>query len=1405
MIIRKSNGLIVSLLVLNIAFFSTGFYSFAVEKDDASMAGGGYAVAGDIPAEDYMSELYDATNGLPTSEANYIFSASDGYMWICGYSGVYRYDGSYFDRLDSYDGLTNGRVLFEDSNHRMWVGTNDSGVVILEKGTRTNLTLKDGLPSSSIRTFAEDNEGNIYIGTTSGIVYANADLEIKSLSDERINSERILRMSADESGAIYGYTKKGDIFSISSGKIKVFHDGESLDISKVTNIYGDPDNEGYVYIGTQSGYIYYGQFDSTLEDLQEISVAPLGSVKWISKECGRIWVASETQLGYIDNSGKFQLVEDIPVKSSIEMFTTDYQGNIWLASSRQGVLKIVSNNFVNLTAKAGIDDCVVNATCLHGDYLYVGTDEGLYIIDKNYNSVTNDLTEYIGKARIRCIDDDDDGNLWFATFSNETGLVCVSKDASIKSYKTEDGMPSNEIRCIKRGMNGNLLVGTNAGIAVINSGEITISLDGDDLRNPVILDVEEIEENLIFASTDGDGIYAIRDGELEGKIGREDGLTSDVVQKVVRDTEREVLWVVTSNSIEYMTDYKVFNVSTFPYNNNYDIFADNSGSLWVLSSCGIFVVDAMQMVNDNITEYREYNLGNGMTSMPIANERSDIDDQGNLYIAGVTGVSKVNIYNFYDLNLDVRVDISLVKCDDEELQPDEDGTYTIPADVARMQITPAVLDYTMLNPRVKFFFEGANDSGLTTQRSKLGALDYTELRYGKYTMHIQILDNATGEVKKDKSFIFVKQPRFFERTSVRVMLIILLAATVGLIVWRVMTWTIIRRQYAEIAMAKDEAERANTAKSRFLANMSHEIRTPINTIMGMNEIILREDTEGVPKSYFMSVVNCSLDIRNAAESLLGLINEILDISKIESGKMHLVEKEYEPVEMFRSVISMIKVKSQEKDLTFTWNIDENLPQKLYGDDGKVKQIVLNLLTNAVKYTKEGGFTLKVSVEEQTSEECIIRISVKDTGIGVKKEDLDKLFTAYERLDEEKNSSIQGTGLGLDISRRFAELLNGKIWCESDYGHGSEFILICQQKIVDATPIGIFKEYDEVAARGPYVPQFIAPTARVLVVDDNTMNLSVFKGLIKPTKIQVETATSGKECLEKISTQEFDVVFLDHMMPEMDGLETLEKLREINQTIPVYAMTANTMGDPDKFYESKGFNGYLAKPIDTIKMEQTLMLNLEDKIQEKPADEMKENGALELAGNMLWVKQVDGISFEEGVKASGGMTSFIHSIELFYDTIDENSKALEDACNNGDFRLYTIKVHALKSSARIIGAKALSDYCEQMENAGKNDDIDFILANHQKLLEQYRHFKELLAPVKEKARDKEALPRMSDADLQKAYEALKESVSQMDYDACEMILSDLSTYSFSEEDASKIEIITKLLKQFDWDALEELFE
>ena len=1397
------------LLLLSILFFlaagnSSQLISYAKESDELNeykIYGGGFAATGQIEGSSFSTKVYDSSNGLPTSDAMFILGASDGHIYVGGYSGVFKYDGSSFDRIEGIEGLTSARAIFEDSKGRIWVGTNDNGVVVVDGNESRHFTYKDGLTSSSIRIFAEDNSGNIFVGTTSGVCYIDPAYEVHFLTRYKIADERVLKMDKSPSGTIYGQATNGLIFAIDDCKISQMYDHKVLGFEKITSILADPHKEDMVYIGTEGSYVYYGKFGDKKENMKRIDVSPISETHWLSYDCGRVWVSSINMLGYIDEDSNFHLIENLPLTSGIEMTTSDYQGNMWVASSTQGVMKLVTNNFINITEKAGLPSEVTNAAYKFNENLYIGTNSGLKIVDKNGESFENELTEYIGDARVRDIISDEKGNLWVATFNHDLGLVCYSAEKEIKSFDKSTGMPDNQIRTIIVSKDGGIIAATNGGIAIIENDKVIKKFTSKDgIKNPVFLTLVEGNEGIIFAGSDGDGIYAI-DGDNINKIDREEGLTSDVVMRIVKDEKRQLIWIVTSNSIQYMKDKTIYEVTTFPYNNNYDIYFDDEDNAWILSSYGIYKVKADDMMQDNVTDYRLYTLANGLPFAITGNSFGYIDNEGNLYIPGRYGLIGVNINNYFEKNEHVLMGIKSVYCNKEYVLPDKDGVYNIPSTSRRVQITPSVMDYTMVNPTIRLYLEGGKDDGVTYNRDELVPMEFTNLPYGNYKVHIQLLNSSTGEVIQDNAYRIKKSARIDELIFVRVLTVFVFAIITGLIVWWTLRTTVISRQYAEITRAKEEAEKANEAKSRFLANISHEIRTPINTILGMNEMILREDSANVPKGYYMSMMNYAFDIRNAADSLLGLINDLLDISKIESGKMHLVEQEYDTADMLRSIISMIKIKSNEKGLSFDVVVDEIFPKRLYGDAGKIKQVVLNILTNAVKYTSKGGFCLNVSMYERNGAKAQIRISVKDTGMGVKEEDMEKLFTAYERLDEEKNSSIQGTGLGLNISRKFAELMGGNLWCESVYGEGSEFIFTFEQIIADESPVGAFV-LEESKASGHYVPKFVAPDADILVVDDNPMNLNVLKGLLKATKVFVTTADSGEEAIDKLKDNDYDVVFLDHMMPGLDGIETLAIIREFKPDIPVYALTANSVAGED-FYLSKGFNGFLGKPVDGEALEKTIMKHLPESKMEKPSEEDVPAELTEIPEDMSWIYDVEGINVEEGIKNSGGVSGFLYALDLFLETIDENTKLIKDAYESDNIRLYTIKVHALKSSCRIIGALDLSNFAKSLEDAGNQKDITFISAKTDDFLKQYNEYKDKLSRIIAKQDDNTEKEMITEENLKDAYEALAELIPQMDYDSVEMIVNNLTKYLLPEEDANKISELNRLLKKFDWEGMEDL--
>lgn len=409
------------------------------------------------------------------------------------------------------------------------------------------------------------------------------------------------------------------------------------------------------------------------------------------------------------------------------------------------------------------------------------------------------------------------------------------------------------------------------------------------------------------------------------------------------------------------------------------------------------------------------------------------------------------------------------------------------------------------------------------------------------------------------------------------------------------------KRYGELRRKTTQAEESNKAKSEFLANMSHEIRTPINAIMGMDELILREDVSEEVRGY-------ALNIQDASKNLLDIINDILDFSKIEQGKMEIIPDEYDTAELINSVLTMIRVKADEKQLKLIPEISVSLPGKLYGDQKRIREIMVNLLNNAVKYTPEGSIMFGVSSKQTDEKNISLNITIRDTGIGIKPEDMDKLFTQFERLDLKKTKGIEGSGLGLAITSSLVKLMDGTIKCESEYGVGTQFSVELPQTVIDETPIGEINEYSHARkkqAEKDKKDSFTFPGVRVLVVDDNALNQKVASRFLSAVEAVSVTASSGAQMLDIVTKERFDIILLDHMMPEIDGIETLARANKLsdnmNTGVPVIALTANAINGAREMYMEHGFTDYLSKPMSLEDLSAVMVRNLpSDKIVRHPA-------------------------------------------------------------------------------------------------------------------------------------------------------------------------------------------------------------
>ncbi len=692
----------------------------------------------------------------------------------------------------------------------------------------------------------------------------------------------------------------------------------------------------------------------------------------------------------------------------------------------------------------------------------------------------------------------------------------------------------------------------------------------------------------------------------------------------------------------------------------------------------------------------------------------------------------------------------------------------------------------------------------------------------------------------------------------------------------------------QLKEAKLHAEEANESKSNFLSNMSHEIRTPMNAIVGMTEILLRSDLSEQDRGYLMN-------IKNSGASLLTIINDILDFSKIESGKLEIVEEEYEPMSMLSDLSMIFLNRIGDKPIELMFDIDKDLPNRLYGDSLRIRQVIINIANNAIKFTEAGYVKLTIKMIQMTEADMVeLAVSIQDSGQGIKPDDLKKLFGSFQQVDTKKNRNKEGTGLGLAISKQLVENMGGQIGVKSEYGKGSEFYFNIPQKVIGSQLAAAIKEeaivhepivvsgrmgdqrvlaqmrniaegyglryvdcyeardnnekvdfffvdesmYQELkdgiekyfvsngtelcVLQNPMretvwneqvtvvnkplyslnfcqvinhettaafvetdnVMNFIAPQAQILIVDDNEMNLKVAKGLLQPLQMNIDTASSGKMAIEMVQEKRYHIVFMDHMMPVMDGVETTQNIRKLPdeyiQNMPIIALTANAVMGAREIFKEAGMNDFVAKPIE--------LKNICSKIRAwLPKDlihKMSEPVAVQEQISEQDLPVIEGLDVAEGIKNSGSLQLFTNLLGDFYKLIDLKSTKIEKCLADGMIRDYTIDVHALKNTARMIGALELSELFYKMEQCGSAEDLETITRENPAIMELYKSYKRILEPYgKANEQDKKEVPKK---EIIEALDKINTAMDSFDLDGADAALAELEEYRIPEELSSYME-------------------
>ncbi len=739
----------------------------------------------DAQGNGFSAVLYNNSNGLPISEANAIAQTSEGFIWIASYAGLVRYDGNQFELLDSASNVASVVCLYADSQDRLWIGTNDSGIAVMSRGELKFFSKDSGLGSTSVRAIAEDSAGNIYAATTKGVAVITPDMTLHPLSDSRLLGASIDSLRTGAGGLIYGLTRDGSVFILEEGRVIAYYTAEDIGVTDILAILPDLQNPGLAYFGTKGSKIYHGLL-SDLRNAEEYDISPLSYVNSMEMYDDQLWVTTDNGIGAVID-GKTHQLTSVPLNNSIDHSMVDYEGNLWFTSSRQGVMKVVHNRFLDLYERYSLEPAVVNTTCKHHGLLLIGTDSGLTVVDDNGKAsampiesartasgkelADTDLVQMLDGARIRSIVHDEDDNLWISTYGTH-GLIRY--DGKIATcFTTDDGMPSDRTRTVIQLSDGRMLAACTGGAVAIRGDKVEHVYDeADGIENTEVLTVAETADGSLLIGTDGDGFYCVREQGIT-HMNVDNGLSSDIILRFKRDDAHKVTWIITSNSISYMDSrYRITTIKNFPYPNNFDLYENDHDEVWVLSSAGIYVASAEELLANGEFDTVYYGYGDGLTTSATANSYSELDDDGNLYIAGSTGVARVNIKVPIDNVTDIKMAVPFIEADDTLVYPDEKGDLVMPSETTRLTIHPYVYTYSLMDPQVTLSLRGLDRTSTTMRASELTPLNYTNLNGGTYTFIMQIHD-AMGRGGKTQRVTIRKELALNEKTWFRIVAAIL--------------------------------------------------------------------------------------------------------------------------------------------------------------------------------------------------------------------------------------------------------------------------------------------------------------------------------------------------------------------------------------------------------------------------------------------------------------------------------------------------------------------------------------------------------------------------------------------------------------------------------------------------------
>ncbi len=761
------------------------------------------------PHISYIQTVFNSTNGLLCGHANAIAQTNDGVLWIGTYAGLYRYNGSEFVHMDGFTDVRNVNCLYVDEEGRLWIGTNDNGVVIVIGEKVANVfNTSNGLPSDSIRSIVQSASGDYYIGTTDGMV----SLELKtgiSIKSRFIDAGYVERLTADSLGHVAALNKEGRLYVLEGDKFVTgleFSGGSSM-ISCCTY-----DSKDELLIGTTNG-----EYRKYFHDFGQLLLTNITDCEGLTKINNiypgiddEIWLCSDSGVGYIDSDGVFTKQKTGGFDHSIENMVCDYQGNLWFASSRLGLLRLMHSCIKDIYADAGLETSVVNTTAFYDGMLYAGTDDGLSIIDTSAGqAVSNKLTTWLAGRRIRCILPDSKGDLWFCTYGG--GLLQMDRDEKLTSFSSKFPELGTRVRVCYELMDGSMAVSSAEGLFFFEGEKLTGSIPYSETSGySQVLCLLETPDGTLYAGTDGNGIIVIKETGIVGRLGRDEGLTSDVILRMVRDEEDGSIYIVTSNSVCRYDGGEITPLDAVPYSNNYDIMIDGD-EIFLSGSAGIYVLDKKSLLAGNAGNPLLLNSKLGMVGALTANAWNAVDENKNVYLSTDRGVLMMNLDDYTLDQRACRLTVSEMRLDDLPRSIERGSDISVGREVSKVEFVPEIINYTYADPTISYILEGFDTSWTNVKQSELLSISYTNLNPGKYNLRLAIL-GADGEILEESDYGFTKEKALYDNAWFKYYMVGVAAVFVGWLTWfitRTQLQHTLNLQQAKLALALQQVQMGN--------------------------------------------------------------------------------------------------------------------------------------------------------------------------------------------------------------------------------------------------------------------------------------------------------------------------------------------------------------------------------------------------------------------------------------------------------------------------------------------------------------------------------------------------------------------------------------------------------------------